>query len=292
VREACEKPHRLCLPSAASRILGSVTTLSSNVPAVRPLLPDLFYRLGVLLLTNKLTEDDISTSMFAYAKSSFVTDVGVFDHLAERLAANLESCSTRQISKGLWSCARMTLLEGIYGQDAPYLSHVEQYFNAIVSRSSELSPQDLTRTIWSAGRLLIDSEAAVNELAHQALERMDEFNSQEVANILWGLSRLHYDDKDTTLALATRMTHPDMRPQAQEAASVLYAITYMRVRDAELFSALVDILMSQINTASAQAIANTLWAFRTARYETPQRLLDQWALSMKINVADASLQEN
>ena len=286
-----------CWPSYAARILGSLATIDKKVGSAKlhSKLPGIFDSIGVHLLTNKLSMDEITLAMYAYARVMYINDMGVFDHLAHRLKVGLleSCCSTKLISRGLWACARMSVWENDEEHTAPYLSCVPHYFHALTERCSELSKESITQTIWSVGRLGIDEEQGVGHLALRAVALADQLNSQEVSNILWGLSQVDYRNKNVTLTLAKRMTDPGLQTNANGVASVLYAITNMRVRDSELFSKLTDIFMSQLDSASAQAVANALWAFKTAYYKPPQELVDQWASSkLDLTNLDLSLLED
>lgn len=273
-----------CSPKAASWILAYITTWtdasSTDTKEMRPILSELFHELGAHLLSAQLTSAETSASIHAYARASYVHDMGIFDYLARHLSSLLPDCSIRQVVQALWSCGKMRLWEADYGEEEevglPYLEAARDYAAFLASKASQLNSKDVSQALWAIGRLGIKDSNVVKSFARQASRVSPECNSLEVSNILWGLSRVGYDDCEVISVLTGRML--DLEPSPQEAATVLYALGRMGIRDEEVFSAMSEVMMGQLESASAQAIANALWAYRTVEISPPRELMDSWVL--------------
>jgi hypothetical protein len=156
-----------CSPKLASRILGTYTSILSTASAqgadfpstIGKMTSKLFHDYGGHLLTTQLTPAEISTTLYAFAKVSYVQDMGIYDHLVSLMASSTRKCSARQLTQGLWSCAKMIVWERTdFGVDEdpatpPYFGHALKIATELSSRESELSPVDVTQCIWALGRL-------------------------------------------------------------------------------------------------------------------------------------------
>ena len=97
-----------CNSKLASRILGtftSIITLDKTIKdneEVRALAFDLFHEIGVHLLTTRLLPAEAASAIYAYAKASYVADMGVVDHLFSELALMKSQCTVRQLSQSLY----------------------------------------------------------------------------------------------------------------------------------------------------------------------------------------------
>ena len=306
-----------CTPKLASRILGTFVSLlfspdiqkthddsieedeSPPIEDLNFLATDLFHEYGGHLLSSQLSPAEISSALYAYAKISYVRDMGIYDHLVSQIALLADDCTTRQLSQSLWSCGKMAMWEGAHDigedeaiedgntQDPPYLDNAKHLAYALASRAKDLSPIDVAQSIWSLGRLGVNDARTVCSLAYRAEEIADQLNSAEVANILWGLCKVRFNDQQVINTISNRITIDALRASPQEAANVLYALGSMRVQDEALFADLTDIMLEQIDRASAQAIANALWAHRAVKISPPQELLDRWAMQ-KVGIVGIS----
>lgn len=273
-----------CSPKSASRVLSSFTELiessSEEASEINSVLSQLFHGLGTHLLTAQLTPAETSATLLAYAKASYIQDMGIFDHLADHLGAIFDRCSIRQVCEGLWACGKMMAWEsdknGEIKSEPPYFKVAREYAAFLASRATQLTAKDVSQAIWASGRLGIADLKIVCAFAYRARQVAPNCTSQEVAIILWGLSKVGYNDRAVILALTDRMI--DLHPSSQEAATVLYALGRMDIRDDIVFSSMGNIMMEQLETASAQAVANALWAYRTVHIAPPQTLLDSWAI--------------
>ena len=311
-----------CTPSQASRILSHFTTVvmdrskrsqrdfERSAPKDHRVLSDLFHVLGEHFLTSGSTElspRDISSALCAYAKFSYVRDMGIFDHLASLMADRVDDCSVRQVAQSLWACGKMTVWEQQQQEEdqsvlpseqqdqgisyPPYMPSAEEFAKFLSKHVDELSSKDVAQCIWALGRL--QTVQPTDDLSAPAARAMDKFVSrarslcpkltpQEVANILWGLSRSGFEDDKTVYLLINRLLYlsqssPPQKPNPQEAANTMYALARMDIQDEELFSVLSKDILDQLEDASAQAIANTLWAHRAVQITPPRQLLDEWA---------------
>ena len=273
-----------CSAEAASRILTYFTALiDSSIKEMfemRSLLSDMYHELGTHLLTAQLSPAGTSAAMQAYAKASYVRDMGIFDHLASHLVTTLDDCSVRQVTQGLWACGKMMVWESehVEAQQSwpPYLEAAKKYATFLASRAAKLTAKDVSQALWATGRLRIDNVKVVCAFAYRARQVASDCTSQEVANVLWGLSRVGFDDRAVVSVLTNRMS--ELYPSAQEAATVLYALGRMEIKDEQVFSSMSDVMMKQLETASAQAIANALWAYRTVHIAPPRELMDSWVI--------------
>ena len=273
-----------CSSSAAYSLLSSFTTMAPRLNSDRydKLLSQLFNVLGTHLLTNDLNQKEAADALYIYAKTCYIYDMGIFDHLATLLFSHVDECSIRDLAKSLWACGKMYSFEGeqsaTENADAPpYLKFAREFATRLVQRSNELLPQDVAQSLWALGSLSIRDESIVSPLAQRAMTIAPDCNSQEIANILWGLSKVGYSRIDVVRTLSARIRSPDLSPTTQEAANILYALGRLRVDDEATFTMLSQLIMDQLDTCTAQAIANTLWAFHELGLSPPHRLLEGWA---------------
>ncbi len=281
-------------PSSASRFLWSFTSLVENNAEdfdMKEILYESFQTYGGILLSAKLTPVDSSSAMWAMAKSSYSLDMGIFDHLAKVLAVEfmLSRATIQQIAEALWSCGKMISWEDFlmekmeYGEftPPPYVESGKYFAAYLASCSGNMSPKDISQSIWAIGRLKITDSEIINPLADMAkvMATNEEFNSQEIANILWALSKVDFDDVETVSKLTEQIQRPMILESTspQEAANVLYALGKMGIRDAEAFSSMNTVLMRQLDSATTQTIANALWAHDTVNLQPPRQLFDSWA---------------
>jgi len=273
-----------CSPTAASRILTYFTSLidtsTEEMVEMRSLLSEMFHELGTHLLSAQLTPAETSAAMQAYAKASYVQDMGIFDHLAGHLRTMLDDCTVRQVVQALWSCGKMVAWESDHGEGdksgPPYLKSTKDYTAFLASQAMQLNAKDISQVLWALGWLGIDDMNIVRVFADRSSQVASDCNSQEVANILWGLSKVGYGDCEVVSVLTKRML--ELRPSPQESATVLYALGRMEIRDEYVFSSMSDIMMEQLESASAQAIANALWAYQTVQIPPPRELMDSWVI--------------
>ena len=274
-----------CSPKAASQILTYYTALidssSEDLFELQSRLSELFHELGTHLLSvTQLSPAETSASMQAYAKASYVQDMGIFDHLANHLASILDTCSVRQVTQGLWSCGKLVGFESEHGEvddsGPPYLEAARKYAEYLSSRTLQMNAKDASQTLWAIGKLGIDDEKVVSLFADRTRQLISECNSQEVAIILWGLARVAYDNREVVSELTDRIL--ELKPSSQEAATVLYSLGRMEIQDENVFSVMSAIMMAQVETASAQSIANALWAYRTVELPPPRQLMDSWVI--------------
>ena len=307
-------------PAQASRILSSFTSVSltrahhrgvdefsRSIHKENSILFDLFHNLGGHLLTSSsedLSPRDISSALCAYAKASYVQDMGIFDHLAESLAARVQECSVRQATQSLWACGRMaaweqqqevqqeedgTLNNNRQSQAPPYLPSAEEFAAFLLQRQHEMTSKDVVQTIWALGRLEsvqnprdCGTRVTVGAFLPRATKLAPQLTSPEIANILWGMSQTGWRDCGSSVESFTERlldlhhsTSEHISPQ--EAASVMLALGRMQVVNEEVFEVLSNDILDQLDTASAQAIANALWAYRALHISPPPKLLDRWA---------------
>jgi hypothetical protein len=256
-----------CSPKSACRVLSSFTdlieTFADEGSEIRSLLLQLFHGLGPLLLSAQLAPAEISASLLAYAKASYIQDMGIFDHLVHHLKSRLEDCSIRQVTEGLWACGKMMAWEsdqnGEPGSGPPYLKASREFATFLASRAAQLTAKDVSQAMWACGRLGVaaDDWKVVCALAHRARQVSPDCTPCEVANMLWGLSKVGYNDQGVISALTDRMM--DLDPTAQEAAAVMFSLGRMEMRDEVVFSSMSNFMMEQLESASAQSIANALF---------------------------------
>ena len=282
-------------PSSASRFLWAFTSLvENNVEdlVMKEVLFEMFQALGGILLSAQLTPVDASKAMYAYAKSSYSLDMGIFDHLAEVLAVDsmLDRATVQQITEACWACGKMISWEDplrekmIFGEvlPPPYVKSGKRFASYLVSCRDLMTPKDISMTMWAIGRLQIADPEIIYPLAKKAVEiaQREEFNSQELANILWALSKAGFDDVEAVSYLTEQIRKPMVLETTtpQEAANILYALAMMHIRDEDTFSYMNTVLMRQLDKATSQTIANALWAHENVDLEPPQQLFDRWAL--------------
>ena len=300
-----------CTPKLASRILGTFVSLlfspginveedeSQTMTELYFLASDLFHEYGGHLLSSQLSPAEVSSALYAYAKISYVRDMGIYDHLVSLIATYSDKCTTRQLSQSLWSCGKMAMWESSTTvdndemednnktQDPPYLNNAKHLADALAVRAKELSPIDVAQSIWSLARLDIKDARIVCSFAYRAEEIAARMNSAELANSLWGLCKVGFNDQQVIESLSHRITLEELRATPQEAANVLYALGTLKVHNKPLYANLTNIMLEQIERASAQAVANALWAHRNVKIPPPQELLDRWAMQ-KIGIVGIS----
>jgi hypothetical protein len=292
-----------CSPKLASRILGTYTSilcledLRKDDPSegMLKLSTQLFHDYGGHLLSSQLSPAEVSSALVAYAKASYVQDMGIYDHLVALIASMASRCTVRQLAQSLWSCGKLIAWERLdYEEDEiqepPYLESAKKIASELCLRASELSTVDATQCIWALGRLRIKDAGIVSSIANRAKELVPMMNAVEVSNILWGLGKLRFNDPELVATLTNRLTTESLRVSAIEAASTLYALGRLRVRDEEVFDKLSSIMIAQIRDASAQAIANALWAYQTVHLKPPEELLTLWA-TQKLGLVGVQFQK-
>jgi len=303
-----------CTPSSASRYLWSFTALVERGQedlVIKEVLFETFQALGGILLSSKLTNAEISSTMWAMAKASYSLDMGIFDHLAEILAQDkmLERASTRQISQALWACGKMIAWEsplqakgsGVGGGGAPfagitfpsYMNRARKFASYLVTtRLNMMSPKDIAQSCWALGHLKIHDAKIVNPLARTAatFAQRNLFNSQEIANTIWGLSKTKFRDEWLIRSLTRQLRNPSIKEQCtpQEASNILYALGIMKLRDEATFHCMNDVIMLQLSEVTPQTLANSFWAHDRVQLQPPQQLLDGW-LKERIDVVDLYL---
>ena len=226
---------RTCTPSSASRVLWSFTKLLSIVEdgnddfAVKDAreaelvdkLFELFQSLSGIMLSSQLTPVDCSAAMWAMAKASYPLDMGVFDHLAEKLSEDtmLERSGISVVAKALWAAGRMTEWEGVrtddidYYEDSlipPYVESAKRYATFLLSLKDQMSSRDVAQSIWAIGRLRIESSNILDRFAVVAKEKAGSSNAIEISSILWGLTRLRYDNEEVIRVLTDRFRDPSV----------------------------------------------------------------------------------
>jgi hypothetical protein len=285
-----------CSPKSASRILSSFTELidtsAKEGSEIRFVLLELFHGLGTHLLSAQLTPAETSASMLAYAKASYIQDMGIFDHLADHLRSILDDCSIRQVAESIWACGKMMAWEsdqnGEIDSGPPYLTASREYAAFLASRATQLTAQDVSQAIWASGRLGFADWKTVCTFAYRARQVSPDCTVCEVANILWGLSKVGYNDREVISALTDRMM--DLDPTANEAATVIFSLGRMEIRDEVVFSSMSNFMMEQLEMASAQSVANALFSFKKVRITPPPALLQSWALQ-KLGLAGVTIEE-
>ena len=271
----------------ASRLLAGFTgiILASNEEIEEDqeqLLAQLFHFLGEpLLLANNLSAIDVSSAIYAYAKASYIQDMGIFDHLVDMLVGLLSvdtKVTVRQVAQTLWACGKMASFENDPGAvEAPYHRAAIELVAHLSSSVDEMTTKDVAQSLWAVGRLEMEEENVL-PLIHKAQDLAPELNHQEVANCLWAMSRIRSKESKAVFHLTRRFTK-EMQdgPSPQEAANIVYALGRLDIRDEEVFSNLSHVIMDQIEGATAQAVANVLWAYDNVYISPPRQLLDRWA---------------
>ena len=292
-----------CSPKLACRILGTYTSIlcvkessemnqsSSEIrddDTIHSLTEKLFHEYGGYLLTSKLSPAEASSALVAYAKASYVRDMGIYDHLVSLIASMTNQCSVRQLAQSIWSCGKMIAWEhsadyswgdeGDVGMEPPYLKSAKSIAIELSQRTDELSSVDVTQCIWALGKLRISEEKVLEPIMHRAKDLAPTMNSVELSNVLWGLGKFGFQhDKEMIRSLITRLVVETSQVSPKEAASTLYTLGRLNFRDEEAFEKLSRVLIEHIEDVSAQAIANTLWAYRAVELTPPTDLLNLWA---------------
>jgi hypothetical protein len=312
-----------CSPKLTCRILTAFTQLCSTTPQSSlqkpwndhvihgmtkpsplssPFLADLFANLGEHLLTTKLSPSDASSVIVAYAKSGFVYDMGIFDHLVHVLGSQLSQCTHRQLAQSLWACAKMFEWECEASKDACvsvgndadddhsatdaaaqlplYYEPAKDFARRLSTEANDLTCKDVTQTVWAMAKLRMHDDALIAPMMQQVAILAPQFNAQETANILWANSKFPSKNYDAIFRLTRRFLSPrshswNMKPQ--EASNVLYALGKMDIRDVDVFRNLTRCMLENIDSTSAQSVANAMWAHRAVLIEPPQDLINTWA---------------
>jgi len=291
-----------CLPSSASRFLWSFTTLIENSKeedwAVKEVLFETFQILRSVMLSDRLTSVDISCTMWAMAKSSYVLDLDLFVHLAETLAGDtmIKRANTMQISKALWSCGKMLSCENPGRSKKykmpPYILSARIFLSHLASVNDQMTPKDVTQSCWVLGHVKENDMEVLHPIASSAssFARKELLNSQEISNILWGLSKADFKDKRIIGALTNQIRRPALleRCTTQEASNILYALATMNIRDKSTFDCMNNVILENLSETTSQAIANVLWAHDCVRLKPKRQLFDKWA-RQKVGVVDLYL---
>jgi len=284
-----------CSPKIASRILATFTSLlvldeNHSSESLMELKQDLFYSYGGHLLSSKLSPAETSSALYAYAKTNYVQDKGVFDHLVNLLASSRKKCSSRQLSQTIWSCGKMIAWErqemhllddeDSKMKDPPYLKNALNIAKELSNRAEELSPTDVAQIVWGIGRLEIQDDELVSVFANRTIEISSSMNSIEVSNVLWGMAKVQFRDGKLIGSLSDRLAADDILIHSPRvAASILFSLGKLRWKDETVFRKLSKTMIDQIQDVNAQSVANTLWAFRAVRMRPPRELLDTWAIT-------------
>jgi hypothetical protein len=291
-----------CSPKLASRILGTFTsTISLRHPGdshsvdLLNVTSRLFHSYGVHLLSSKLQPAEASSALYAYAKASYLQDMGIYDHLVSQISVMASECTARQLSQSLWCCGKMIVFERIeLGDDKlegpPYLETSMVIAQELCLRSSELTCADVTQCIWALARLRVTDRQLFHPFINRAKELVPYMNMIEATNVLWGLGKARFMDENLTLTLSEKLSNGSTNVSPKQAASALYALGRLKVRDKELFDNLSLIIVDQIDETSAHAIANVLWAYRTVHLKPPEELLTLWA-SEKLGLIGIEIQK-
>lgn len=286
-----------CTPKLASRILGGFTSITSletikdgDNHQMDKVASQLFHCYGVHFLTSRLTPAQAVTALYSYAKASYVQDMGIFDHLASSVSSMTHLCTTRQLSRSLWSCGKMIAFEQLDSDLPPYHNSSLLIAKELCNRSNQLTPPDVTQCIWALARLRVREASYLEPLIERAVEVSQMMNTIEVVNIIWGLGKSRYFASDLLLILTERLKKepPDASPK--QAASALFALGQLNFRDKELYDTLCSVLINQIDNTSAQSLANVLWAYKTVEFRPPTELLNYWA-SKKLGLVGVQPQE-
>lgn len=219
---------------------------------------------------SQMTSTDASMTMYAFAKSSYVLDMGIFDYLAERMASPhdgsfLLEATVRQLSTALWSCGKMSLWENqipheslqmtdddgfptqqqqssdritytasLIMQPPPYQKHALQMAQKVVSKPGFKSPKDVSQVVWAVARL----DLAKWETNHRFI----------IKSILQPLSQ--------------KATECATKCNSQEIANILWGFGKIGYHHEPMRRALVDrLLLNEVyNSCNTQEAANVLYA--------------------------------
>jgi hypothetical protein len=285
-------------PKMACRTLSTFTAITmsrsadseENLPLQQHLF-QMFESLGEQLLSSNLTPLDVSSGIYAYAKASYVRDMGIFDHLVGLLASRIEEFNVRQVAQSLWACGKMMAWE-IVPEDEdnnplhPYLASATTMATFLGSQADTLTTKDVAQAIWAIGQLHIDDPAVLSPLANRAKVVAKQLTTQEIANIFWALSKVRSEQFGLIFVLMRRISHDaSLALTSQEAANILYALGRLNIRDEDVFKILSNIMLDQIEGTSAQAIANVIWAHRVVYITPPQKLTDYLGTPFRLHYA-------
>lgn len=218
-----------------------------------------------------LTPTDTSATMWAMAQNSHIyLDLAKFDYFAKNMISFTTSsssssshqkmkkaASTKELSQCLWSCAKMVSWEILPTTTPPpasptssssYINCAKQFAHELVLQKDLLSAKDVSRSIWSMGKLyesfifysgssdnsnIIVSEEKkkddilkmVHSLAIEAYHKKHLFNSHELASILWGLSKMSYH-KSSSFHSSSIIKHPYSQQQSSKEDDDYYYYDY------------------------------------------------------------------
>lgn len=259
-----------CTASSASRTMWSCAMLLSLDGAGTAMntykLIDLFHQISPLLLSSSLSPTYVSGAMWAMAKSEYVVDKGIFDHLAQSAASDemMQRSNTRIVSQALWSCAKMVAFEtpGTNNLDAdatldfpPYINACYKYIRFIVENRNRISPKQLSRSIWAIGRLRLSDAILIQEMGDIAMLQSHAFDSRDIANVVWGLSKLNYERPEAVLRLAKQVvTFQTNELTAREASMILFALGKLQIHDKDVFKSLYSSISSSPQSSAARLI--------------------------------------
>jgi hypothetical protein len=292
-------------PKMACRTLSTFTAITmsrsadsdESVPLQQHLF-QLFESLGEHLLSSTLTPLDVSSGIYAYAKASYVRDMGIFDHLVGLLASRVEEFNVRQVAQSLWACGKMMAWEIEPEEENdnpahPYLPSATIMATFLGSQAESLTTKDVAQSIWAIGRLQIYDPAVLSPLANRAKAVAKHLTAQEIANIFWALSKVKSQDFGLIFLLMRRISHDtSLALTPQEAANILYALGRLDIRDEDVFRILSSIILDQIEVVSSSAIANVIWAHRVVYITPPQQLMNNWRAAKKLGHIAAVQQGN
>jgi hypothetical protein len=226
-----------CTPKLACRVLSSYTAIVSLLPSstsistpseddgvyadlvndykaketeLREILHNLFTRLGEFLLSQRLSPLDVSRAIVAYAKASYVEDMGIFDQLVEVLVTRHlypkphqhdqivppppPPLPVRSVAQCLWACGKMTTLDeqhdgnsmttlldvainridfdtrGPLLEPPPYLGGARDMAYFLSDHSDALSTKDVAKALWALARLQIQDMSAIVETLLQRIQ--------------------------------------------------------------------------------------------------------------------------
>jgi hypothetical protein len=249
-----------CTPSSASRTMWSCSMLLSLDDAGscenHYKLVDLFHQLSPVLLSSSLSSTDISSAMWAMAKSEYVIDRGIFDQLAESMASDeiLKQSNTRLVSQALWSCGKMiefeyqkSIAEIQVGSDEfdesdnialripPYVESAHKYVQFLTENRDQISPKQISQSIWAMGRLRLSDRVLIDEMGEIALCMHASLNAREIANTVWGLSKVDYQESEVISKIVRRIMSPHISKEctAQEASMLLFALGKLQICEEE-----------------------------------------------------------
>ncbi len=241
------------------------------------------------LLSNQLPPAAASSALHAYARSNFLQDMGIFDHLTNVMAAQLARSSVRQVATSLWACGRMMRFERGHDESTcdeeyrpPYWKNAQTFFRFLAERPEQLNGADTSQALWAIGHLGVEELGLVDAILDRAVELTSQLSAWEIANIIWAMSKVLEESPSITITKRRQIIQLtqailSLDPNPQEISNVLYALAVLDLADEATFRLLAQKMMRQMERAEAQAIYNALWAFQTSNLTPPPQLLDLWA---------------